>query len=712
MNDAANWQESNARYLADAISWLRLRLESHSSRTNPTTFGLPAVTVKREPRSFWQKLFGGTSVEPPSSGPILLPTNAPSNALPASAQDSEQAASLFSPQAGSQMQPAMLLLGQRLGLSRFELQTVLLGVAMELDTSIARLCARAQDDPARPFPTFALALSLFDQPTWDALSPERPLRYWRLLEINQPGAQPLTSSPFRADERIVNYVKGLNSLDDRLAHLLSPLDATEGVELPASQSALVETIVGRLKQATADSLPVIQLLGGDASSKQLVATQVGYALGIRLYSISAESMPVNIAELETFGRLWHRECLLLPIALYLEAYEHDSGVSNEAHSTTLHRFLSRAQGIVFLDCRDVWPVRGRPTQPFDVAKPSPAEQRAAWGSSLGPNSSDKSARFAGQFNLSLSSIHDIARAALLEAPGDPGCLEQRIWRACLARTRPRMDMLAERLEPCATWTDIVLPDTEVQLLRQIAAQVGQRSTVYDNWGFRQKMNRGLSITALFAGDSGTGKTMAAEVIANDLSLNLYRIDLSAVVSKYIGETEKNLRRLFDAAEDGGAILFFDEADALFGKRSEVKDSHDRYANIEINYLLQRMETYRGLAILASNMKSSLDTAFMRRLRFIVNFAFPSPLERKAIWQKVFPPQVPVDSLDYDRLARLNLAGGSIRNIAVNAAFMAAQAKTALNMTLVLNAARTECRKLDLPINEADFRVKPAMVATA
>src|SRR6266581_7594059 len=181
------------------------------------------------------------------------------------------------------------------------------------------------------------------------------------------------------------------------------------------------------------------------------------------------------------------------------------------------------------------------------------------------------------------------------------------------------------------------------------------------------MNRGLGINALFAGESGTGKTMAAEVIANSLHLNL-----SAVVSKYIGETEKNLRRLFDAAEDGGAILFFDEADALFGKRSEVKDSHDRYANIEINYLLQRMESYRGLAILATNMKSVLDTAFMRRLRFIVNFPFPGLTERKRMWQQVFPANTPTDGLDYDRLARFNLTGGSISNIALNAAFLAAQ----------------------------------------
>ncbi|UUZ53277.1 ATP-binding protein [Massilia sp. H-1] len=197
--------------------------------------------------------------------------------------------------------------------------------------------------------------------------------------------------------------------------------------------------------------------------------------------------------------------------------------------------------------------------------------------------------------------------------------------------------------------------------------------------------------------------MAAEVIARELGLLIFRIDLSAVVSKYIGETEKNLRKLFDAAEDGGAILFFDEADALFGKRSEVRDSHDRYANIEVNYLLQRIESFRGLAILASNMKSSLDSAFLRRLRFVVNFPFPGLTERAAIWKSVFPHQVPLARLDYDRLGRLNLTGGSIHNIALNAAFVAAGRGVQVSMPLLLESARTELRKLDKPVNEAELR---------
>jgi SpoVK/Ycf46/Vps4 family AAA+-type ATPase len=307
---------------------------------------------------------------------------------------------------------------------------------------------------------------------------------------------------------------------------------------------------------------------------------------------------------------------------------------------------------------------------------------------------------AGQFNLSLAGISQVIAGAKEDQSGVP--LKDNLWKGCLALTRPRLDVLAQRIDARATWDDIVLPAAEENLLRQIADQVRNRSQVYDRWGFRKEMNRGLGISALFAGESGTGKTMAAEVIANDLGLSLYRIDLSAVVNKYIGETEKNLRRLFDAAEDGGAILFFDEADALFGRRSEVRDSHDRYANIEINYLLQRIESYRGLAILATNLKSALDSAFLRRLRFVVNFAFPGQTERKLIWQKVFPEETPLQALDYERLAGINLTGGSIHNIALSSAFLAASAGSQVTMPIVLAATRTEMRKLDRPINEADF----------
>jgi hypothetical protein len=411
----------------------------------------------------------------------------------------------------------------------------------------------------------------------------------------------------------------------------------------------------------------------------------------------AELLTSGAGELETLARLWERESFLLPIALYLDAGEVESSIFGP-----VERFLARSNGLLFLDTRDIWPGLN-PAVAFEVSKPTPAEQEEAWDTVLGSAAGGSPAMLAGQFNLNLPSIVQVAEDALHEYEAE-GNLHHRLWDGCLACTCPRLDVLAQRLDPRATWDSIVLPSEEMELLRQIADQVRNRSLVYDRGGFRRRLNRGLGIGVLFSGVSGTGKTMAAEVIANDLRLSLYRIDLSGVVSKYIGETEKNLRRLFDAAEDGGAILFFDEADSLFGKRSEVKDSHDRYANIEINYLLQRMESFRGLAILATNMRSALDPAFVRRLRFIVDFPHPGQPERRRIWEKVFPPETKTNGLDYDRLASLNITGGSIHNIALNAAFQAAAAGTPVTMQFVLRSARTEFRKQNRPIIEADFRI--------
>jgi SpoVK/Ycf46/Vps4 family AAA+-type ATPase len=221
--------------------------------------------------------------------------------------------------------------------------------------------------------------------------------------------------------------------------------------------------------------------------------------------------------------------------------------------------------------------------------------------------------------------------------------------------------------------------------------------------FGSKSKRGLGISALFAGGSGTGKTLAADVLAQALKLDLYRIDLSAVVSKYIGETEKNLGRVFDAAEMGGVILLFDEADALFGKRSDVKDSHDRYANMEVAYLLQRMETYPGLAILTTNLKNSIDQAFLRRIRFIVQFPFPDANQRAEIWRRVFPARMPKEGVDEVKLAKLSVAGGNIRNIALNAAFIAAQARESVRMEHILQAAKNEYAKMERPLTDTEVK---------
>ncbi len=699
MTDLVAWQKMNEEYLAAALASLRLRLERVAPQ-KPTAPAERAAVPRRKGFSAWDRLLGRRAMRPAQATPPIVPTATPV----ASEQDVVAAAAAVRRLAASDPPPALGILQRRFGLSRFEQDVLLLATAMDLDTRVAPLCARAQDDPGRAYPTYALAFALFEEPAWDALSPERPLRYWRLIEITPSGPQPLTASAIRADERIVNYVKGLNHLDDRLLPLLEPVVAPEApAELPPSQQGAVDQVVRRLeRRSDAGRWPTVQLLGGDGASKQLVASRIAAALGLGLYRLPAELVPAQATDAELVARLWQREAMLLPVALYVDHQEGDTGAS-DPHAAGVARFLSRVGGLTFLATRDLRANVGAWPFAVDVRKPTAAEQRHAWESVLGDMGRESAVRVSAQFDLSLAQIHEVARTALRNGAARADALDASVWEACLGITRPQLDLLAQRIDARATWDDLVLPGPETTVLHQIASQVGQRTRVYGDWGFARKMNRGLGINALFAGDSGTGKTMAAEVIANDLDLSLYRIDLSAVISKYIGETEKNLRRLFDAAEDGGAILFFDECDAIFGKRSEVKDSHDRYANIEINYLLQRMEAYRGLAILATNMKSALDRAFMRRLRFTVDFPFPGPAERKLIWRKVFPAETRVSGLDLDRLARLNLTGGSIHNIALNAAFLAAPAGEPVAMPQVLEATRLEYRKLERPINEAEFR---------
>ncbi|HXI26415.1 MAG TPA: ATP-binding protein [Pyrinomonadaceae bacterium] len=695
-----SWLENNNNYLEASLHWLRLRLQRLAAQERRPQ---PSHESDRDgPHTSAASRFSrwiGRGTSPATQVPLLCAGNPPSldEQIEAAAGRREVAAAM-------DPAPALLLLAERFGLSSFERDTLFLCAALEFDPGLSLLYSLAQSSQ-HDHPTFSLALSLFDDPSWDVLSAHRPLRYARLIEINQPGAMPLTSSPLRADERVTNYLKGLNVLDDRLSTLLDSDDVTQ-TPLAPSQQAVADMILQRLQNSSSEAtLPIVQLVGADAGSRVAVARQVCAAVNRRLYRIAIESLPTQMAESETLARLWQRESLLLPLALYIDVNNADS-ISPEI-SSALHRFLGHEIGVVFLGVRET-PVRlGAANFSADVNKPTAAEQCRAWSDILGefqanPETAQTAAMLAGQFNFSLSDIHAAALIAI-KAPSEDKPLSQAIWESCCDLTRPRLDSMAQRLDPKATWKDLVLPNEQMSLMRHIAGQVRERYKVYDQWGFARTMNRGFGISALFAGESGTGKTMAAEVLANDLRLNLYRIDLSAVVSKYIGETEKNLRKLFDAAERGGAILFFDEADALFGKRSEVKDSHDRYANIEINYLLQRMEAFSGLAILATNMKSALDAAFMRRLRFIVNLPFPGVKERQVIWQKALPPETPTRDLDYERLARLNLSGGNIHSIALSAAFMAAQNGQTVTMPILLAAARGELRKLEKGFSESELR---------
>jgi SpoVK/Ycf46/Vps4 family AAA+-type ATPase len=693
MNEQADWTAVNEQHLAATLKWLRLKLQqlipSPQSRDE-----LARQKTTEKTQTGWFRRH-----KPQSSSTLL-----PSPPQHTGGNDVEHAFREIDSVEHNDPPPALLILAQRLGLSRFDRQLLALCAAMELDTRIAALCAHAQSDPNKPYPTFALAFALFDEPDWNALSPHGPLRYWRLLEINQPGAQALTASAIKADERIVNYLKGLNYLDDRITPLVEPLhiDLVDGTLAP-SQQQQADSIVSRLKNVQAtERLPVIELLGTDSASKRFIADKVASAFGLTVYTIDLNTIPAHIGDFETFIRLWERESQLLPLALYINTNETEANDNN-----TLKRFIDRSSGITFVDCEQSNSVSSRSIISFEITKPAPEEQAQLWSSLLTETAANPASlpkQLTEQFSFSQQEIKRVANTALSELPGNGNEFENALWQACLKASRPAMEKLAQRIDAKAHWNQLVLPNEQKSLLRQITDQVNHRNRVYHDWGFREKMNRGLGINALFAGDSGTGKTMAAEVIANELKLDLFRIDLSAVVSKYIGETEKNLRKLFDAAEDSGAILFFDEADALFGKRSEVKDSHDRYANIEINYLLQRMEGYRGLAILATNMKSALDKAFVRRLRFIVDFPFPSVEQRKEIWHKVFPANTPIEEgLDLSRLAKFNLTGGNIHNVALNAAFLAAQENGVITMPLLLNATRTEFKKLDRPAKESDFR---------
>jgi hypothetical protein len=582
-----------------------------------------------------------------------------------------------------------------LGLSPFERDVLLLCAGVELDARFAPLCAAAQGNPALDYPTFGLALRALPQAHWTALVPTAPLRHWRLIEID-PGPT-LTASRLHIDERALHHLTGVTYLDSRLRALVEPV--TLPAWLPASYRVQAER-VARLWSDDEGERPVIRLEGDARAGKRMLAAAGCSALGLRLHGLRAADVPAAPAERETLLRLWEREALFSGSALLLECTEDDEPANLRAAGA----FAERLQGLLLVT--GPLPVLRRPAANVEVNRPAADEQLALWRRALGPLAGGLNGQLdavADQLPLDVEDIQAAGKAVWAGVEGTPpAALAPLLWEACRARARPPLQELAQRLRPSSGWDDLVLPDEQTQTLRALAAQVRQRTRVYRDWGFAARGGGGLGISALFTGPSGTGKTLAAEVLAGELRLDLYRIDLSQVVDKYLGETEKRLRRVFDAAEQGGAVLLFDEADALFGKRSEVKDSHDRYANIEVSYLLQRMEAYSGLAILTTNQRAALDPAFLRRLRFVVSFPFPDAAQRSRIWQRIFPPGTPTAGLDFDKLARLNVSGGNIRNIALGAAFLAADAGEPVRMTHLLQAARSECAKLEKAMTASEI----------
>ncbi len=343
---------------------------------------------------------------------------------------------------------------------------------------------------------------------------------------------------------------------------------------------------------------------------------------------------------------------------------------------------------------------------FQIEFPVPgfSQRKALWAQCLG-GESEALAALAGQYVLTSGQIRSAVAAARDRAAQRGDHMQAAdLFATARAHSSPGLATLARQIHPRYGWEDIVLPPDQLMLLHEIVGAVLSRPLVFEAWGVGRKLAASYGVTMLFAGPPGTGKTMAAEVIASDLGLELYKIDLSTIVSKYIGETEKNLERIFNEARSSNAILFFDEADAIFGKRSEVKDAHDRYANIEVSYLLQRMEAYDGVTILATNLRANLDEAFTRRLQFAVDFPFPEEEYRLRIWQTLFPPGVPrAPDLDLAMLARrFKLAGGAIRNIIVNATFLAAADGQCVGMAHLMHGARRELQKMGRLLNEKDL----------
>jgi AAA+ superfamily predicted ATPase len=629
-------------------------------------------------------------------------------------------------------------LQQAYGLEPVDLDILLIGLAPEVDRRYEKIFAYLQDDISQRRPSVDLALNLLC-PTFEArlagqgrFQAGAPLLRGQLIRLLAPpniSAPALLAKQIRLDEQVTRLVLGLPGLDERLAawtELSRPSFEPGRLPLDAPNRRLLETISIRIQAR--EHISMLYLYGPPGSGRRLYAEALAGSAGKGLLTADLGRLPADPVLARQALQLAWRESLMQNALLYLEH-------ADEAHPSSLHQFLSDIRAWP-------WPVvlAGRRFLPPDPAHPLPLlpvafktppleERRQLWQAALAeffPSASRENApvnageleALAGRFRLTPGQIRSAAAMASAQwidmAPGQADAADPRLaadlYAAARAQNGHALDELAQKLTPVSTWPDLILPLDSLLQLREISQRVRCRARVLEHWGFERKLSLGKGINALFAGPSGTGKTMAAEVLANDLELDLYRINLAGVVSKYIGETEKNLERIFSAAESANAILFFDEADALFGKRSEVRDSHDRYANIEISYLLQKMEQYDGIAILATNLRQNLDEAFVRRLAFSVHFPFPEAASRLAIWRGVWPPETPLENdLDFSFLAeRYRLSGGNIKNVALAAAFEAAVEERPVAMRHLLHALRREYQKLGKP--QAVEELEPALQA--
>ncbi len=617
-------------------------------------------------------------------------------------------------------------LAQRFALSAFEIDILVACLATEIDRRYERIYGYLHDDMSRKLPSPGLILSLCcDHPaqqlsTRSVLGPVAPLRHYRIVDVaDDAGTLPWYARPVRIDERIVSFLLGDRSVDGRIAPYVSWLDSgSDAIYLTHSQRAELAKLIelanrcrgaGRARQK-----PLVYLYGARNAGAEAMVRESARRLGVPVLTIDAELLCEPSLDFDQMVFLLFREGLLSQAALFLQnvdrALDQDPG---GLRYRALIRHVVEMGGIVFLSGERSWrwPLPPEPIvlRPVELRAGGFIEQLEAWRVQVGTDIADADLhQLMSRHPLPPAAISAACRLARtfadLGGAGQPvaiGHLEE----ACRAQARAPASGLARRIVPKHGWEDLVLPAVQCEQLRAVCSQAKHLATVYGAWGFERKLSLGKGLNALFSGPPGTGKTMAAEVIAIDLQVEILKIDLSQIVSKYIGETEKNLRQLFDQAAAAHAILFFDEADALLGKRSEVKDAHDRYANTEVAYLLQQMEEYEGITILATNLRQNMDEAFTRRMRFIVEFPFPEEDDRLRIWEGVWPKEVPLaKDVDLQLLAQqYRLSGGSIRNIALAAAFLAAEHGQPVTMGHLLQATKRELQKMGRLINDNEYR---------
>ena len=606
----------------------------------------------------------------------------------------------------SQLPPhgALTQLGDKFNLSPFEIRILLLCVAVELDPIVGQLCADFHGNTELQYPTPFIAYNIFPDATWSAFNPSSPLIKWKLIELKTDKI--FTKSAIKIDTSILLYLLGNSSEDPELQSIIKPVNLDSNHQtLPLSHQRIVAQIIEIISRST-EFFPdnsVIVLCGDDRRAKTDLAARAASVSGSIINQISLSwlaatlNSPTSELNLETFITLSTRFARLTDSFFLINC--DDINLAEPTEIKLLNQLLEQSLNPIIILSLTPLNIADRSTIAIDVPKLTPDEQATIWHLHLGETVSELGEyidSLTNQFNLPATAIesaclHSLASMQQSIKANTDFDLKTALWDNCRIYARPRLDSLATRIETQKTWDDLILPLDKKQALKEIVWHARQKYTVYGEWGFG-KETRGLGINALFFGTSGTGKTTAAEIIAKELRLDLYRIDLSAVVSKYIGETEKNLAQIFAAAESSSVVLLFDEADSLFGKRSQVKDSRDRYANLEVSYLLQRMEAYQGLSILTTNFRDAIDSGFERRLRFVVEFPFPDIAQRFEMWQRVFPEKTPTAGLDFPKLANLAVTGANIRNIALNGAFLAAQAGEMVQMKHLFEAAFKECKK--------------------